>query len=311
MWSETRWNCCWSPDAGVGLYIHAGRFREDVDLWWVQSVAYLPDGRLAVDRAWCRNDAPAGVRSDNLDLTMTATGWRALFDGVGELTTTTALARATRGSAAPSVPVRWDVTATAAAPLWDMYSTVAGVQDFASDLHLQQASATTGSLWVGGVEYPLDGVGFKDHSSGVRTWANWHSHRFLVAAMPGYAVHAVTIFGPDGTPTKPFGALMVDGVQRPIEQFELPPLAEAHGAPADQELVVTGPGGPIRLRAELIHALPMTITEDNDNLNGIDWDIAGDPIVMIEGIARLTGPDGAVGYGFLERSARRSALPRP
>jgi len=25
------------------------------------------------------------------------------------------------------------------------------------------------------------------------------------------------------------------------------------------------------LRAELVHSLPMTITEQNDNVNGVDW----------------------------------------
>jgi hypothetical protein len=53
-WSETRWNGCWNPDAGVGLYMHMGRFRKDLDMWWAQTVAYLPEGRLAVDRSWGR-----------------------------------------------------------------------------------------------------------------------------------------------------------------------------------------------------------------------------------------------------------------
>jgi hypothetical protein len=53
-WSETRWLGSWNPDEGVGFYLHAGRFRHDVDLWWVQSVVYLPEGKLAVDRSWGR-----------------------------------------------------------------------------------------------------------------------------------------------------------------------------------------------------------------------------------------------------------------
>lgn len=38
----------------------------------------------------------------------------------------------------------------------------------------------------------------------------------------------------------------------------------------------------------------MTITEDNDNLNGIDWEIGGDSVVLIEGKGRLIGSDGSV-----------------
>ena len=52
-WSETRWLGTWNPDAGVGVYLHAGRFRHDVDLWWAQTIVYLPEGRIAVDRSWC------------------------------------------------------------------------------------------------------------------------------------------------------------------------------------------------------------------------------------------------------------------
>jgi hypothetical protein len=62
---------------------------------------------------------------------------------------------------------------------------------------------------------------------------------------------------------------------------------------------------------ELVHGLPMTITEDNNNINGVNWAIPGDPVVIVEGVGRLTAPDGTVLHGFQERSARRSALPRP
>src|SRR5436190_1559117 len=44
LWSETRWNGCWNGDDGVGIYLHAGRYRHDLDIWWAQVVAYLPDG---------------------------------------------------------------------------------------------------------------------------------------------------------------------------------------------------------------------------------------------------------------------------
>jgi hypothetical protein len=310
-WGETRWHCCWSPDAGVGMYIHTGRFRKDVDMWWAHIAAYLPDGHLAVDRQWCRNTSVAGVNSQNLALTITPTGWHSTFDGVGELTSTADLSRSVRGSGAPSVALRWDVTAHEAAPVWDLYSAVDEQQDFASDIHIQQATTTTGTLWVDGQSFPLDGVGFKDHSSGARSFAAWHGHRFMIAVMPEWVIHAVTIFRDNGIAADPVGVVMSDGHCTPVEQFDLPALADPQGVPRDQEMIVTGRSGPIRMRVEVIHAFPITITEDNDNYNGIDWDIPSDPMVMIEGIVRLTGPDGSVGFGFLERSARQSTLPMP
>lgn len=311
LWGETRWHCCWSPDAGVGIYIHTGRLRADVDMWWAHVAAFLPDGRLAVDRLWCRNTSAAGIESGNLNLSITETGWRSTFDGVGELSSTAGLGRAARGCASPSVAMRWDVTATEVAPIWDLYSSTDQNQDFASDIHVQQATSTSGTLWVGDRTYPLEGVGFKDHSSGARDFAAWDSHRFMIAVMPNWVVHAVTIFRTNSDVAAPMGVVLADGRRAPVERFDLPALADVEGAPLEQEMVVTGPSGPIALRVEVMHALPISITKDNDNYNGIDWEIASDPMVMIEGMIRLTAPDGAIGFGFLERSARQSTLPRP
>jgi hypothetical protein len=121
----------------------------------------------------------------------------------------------------------------------------------------------------------------------------------------------VSFAGPDGAEHPPVGAIMVDGQEHPIQEFESVGLDSVLGDPHVSDIVVNGPQGLIRLRAEVIHTLPLTITEANENFNGIDWELDGDPICFTECIARLTAPDGSVGFGHFERSARRSALPRP
>ena len=158
-----------------------------------------------------------------------------MFDGVCELTSTAALSAASRGSAGPTAGVRWEVTATAAAPVWDVYSSTDREQDFASMLpHIQQAATTEGTLWVDGAEYPLlQGVGFKDHSSGARTFGAWHGHLFMIAVMPRWVVHAFTVFRDDSPAAEPIGLVMEDGVTTAITQFEAPKLSDATGAPVD------------------------------------------------------------------------------
>ena len=81
--NETRWHGCWNADEGVGLFLHVGRFRADLDIWWAQSVAYLPEGRLVVDRAWGPVPDKDGVRIGNLDISLAESGWSSHFDGVG------------------------------------------------------------------------------------------------------------------------------------------------------------------------------------------------------------------------------------
>jgi hypothetical protein len=310
-WNETRWNGCWNPDEGVGLYIHAGRFRPDLDMWWVHLCAYLPDGQLCVDRFWGRNPASAGVHVGPLKLDMTDNGWTSTYDGVGELTTIAALAEAPRGSSAPVRSMQWDVTATGATTEWDMYADVEDRMLSAQDFHVQQGFETTGRLRVGDDEYHLDGVGFKDHSTGVRDFRPWTKHYFLLIVSPEWTAHLIRIADADGEYTEPTGIFYRrDGSSETISRFEFQDMTDAAGGPINSELQFEiGSGEQFEFTVELIHSLPITATEDNDYINGVDWTLPGDPLVIIEGKGRCTSADGGQPlYAWHERSIRRSEL---
>ena len=51
-WSETMYFHVWNPVQDVGVFVHVGRWPADLDLWWAQVIAMLPDGELLVDRSW-------------------------------------------------------------------------------------------------------------------------------------------------------------------------------------------------------------------------------------------------------------------
>jgi hypothetical protein len=311
LWSETRFNGCWSPESGVGVYIHAGRFRRDLDLWWCQVVAYLPDGALCVNRLWGRNAALAGVQLAGLDLATTEEGWTSRFDGVGQLTSTAELARGPRGCSAPSRALQWDLAARPAAPVWDMYAGGADGALAHADTHVQRGWHVNGTLSVDGQEYPIGGVGFNDHSSGPRDMSIWSGHRFVLIVHDEWTAHLGVMDDLDGVPQRPWGAFFRNGEQHAIAGFSLEPLADASGGPTENKLSFEVSNGErFDFVAELIHALPMTITDDNDNINGIEWEIEGDPLVLIEGKARLTSADGTVVYCFFERSRHRHAVSR-
>ena len=311
LWGETRWLCGWSPDNGVGIYIHAGRYRHDIDFWWVHLAVYLPDGKLAVDRFWCRNEAVAGLVSDTLRFEMTQGGWTSTYDGVCQWTDREALTRNARGCSAPSVRAEWKLSAAELAPEWDMFEGASHGQDFATALHVQGTFSVTGRVRVGDQEYEFNGVGFKDHSAGARNMGAWTNHRFLIGVLPDLrTVHAVTIIR-DGAEPATVGRWHKEGVVESLTGFEAPLMTTLVGEPDDQEIVLRSESETLAIRTEIIHALPITISQDNDNFNGIDWEMDDDPMVMVESIVRFTAPDGDVGYGFFERSARRSSLPRP
>jgi hypothetical protein len=44
---------------------------------------------------------------------------------------------------------------------------------------------------------------------------------------------------------------------------------------------------------------------------GIDWETGSPAMVVMEGIAKVTAPDGTVGHAFFERGSRRESLTRP
>ncbi len=193
MWSETRWAGCSDPEQGVGLFLHAGRLRGNLDWWWAQTAIYLPGGRLAVDRSWVRCPDAVGVKTASLDLRVEEEGWSARFDGIVELTTTEALGRGPRGSAAPSVSATFELVADGSRPWWDMFAGVTVQQDF-GDMHVEQMEQCRGTLQVGTQAYRLDAIAYYDHSSGVRDWSHFHSHHFGLIAMPEYTLHLGRVY---------------------------------------------------------------------------------------------------------------------
>lgn len=312
-WSETRWAGCFNPDEGVGLFLHAGRLRGNIDWWWAQTIIYLPGGRVAVERSWIRNEAEAGVKTASLDLRAETKGWSARFDGIVELTSTQALGRGPRGSAAPSVPARFQVVADASRPWWDMYSDALGKQDFAGDMHVEQWGHCTGTLEVAGEAYRLDGVTYYDHSAGVRDWTHFHSHHFSGLILPDATIHAIGVYSSPTDAREPVGIWFTEsGEKLKLELSSMPRLEDVFGAPQQFDYVIKAEGMAARTyRVEVLHNCPCTITFDNDNINGVGWDLPGDPLFLVESQVRVTAPDGSIGYGHIERSNKKSLLTNP
>ena len=273
-WSETRWNGCWDPDSGAGLYLHMGRSRHDLDLWWAQTVAYLPDAMLAVDRSWGWSDDRSCVRTRVFALCNTDRGWSSSYRGAPQLTTLDRLRRAPQGSGAPSVPVSWEVTAEPVSPVWDAYAGAAAErQTVVGDTHIQQGFVTTGELTVGDDTYRLDGFGFKDHSSGTREWDGYGAHNFLLSVMPGWTLHAIMLYGPAGEPRGPLAAIFRDGERIRVTRFELDRLSTLADPRCDYPVrLELETGEVIECTASVLHELPITVTDNGDNINGVDWD---------------------------------------
>ena len=235
------------------------------------------------------------------------------FDGVGQLTTISELASGPRGASAPSRSLRFDLSATAVAPVWDMYADAGEAREsHASDMHIQQGYETTGLLSVDGREWDLAGIGFKDHSSGAREFDSWRGHRFLLIVTSEWTAHMLVLEDERREALEPWGVFFRDGSRQEIRRFSMPAMEDPEGGPVRGEVAFeTSEGEAFDFDFELIHGLPISITDANDNINGVDWELEGDPALFVEGNARLTAADGSVAYAYVERGAHQSAIPRP
>jgi hypothetical protein len=310
-WSETKWFGCWNTEDGVGLFIHAGRYRDDLDLWWIQSVAYLPDGTLAVDRSWGGDPDEWTVSSHVARLAGRPDGGVAFsFRGAPERQPAAALAEYPGGQGA-SVHMTWNLDADPIRPPWSPFARDGESAEWA-EVHTQHQYRVRGSLTVEGQTWRLDGPGWGDHSSGVRTWDTFAGHVFVNAPLPDVGLVLVCVQSPAGTSDSTFGALLLeDGTHDAITEVKAPWLNSLLGAPESFELAVTTKSGrSAEWRVEVLHTLPATISGLNDNANGLDWRAPGDPLFLAECPARFVSPDGVVGYGHLERSAKRSRVSR-
>jgi hypothetical protein len=241
------------------------------------------------------------------------TGWSSSYRGAPQLTTVAACEYAPQGAGSPSVDVSWEVQAEPISPVWDLYAVAADErQTVVGDSHIQQGFVTSGELRVADKTYRLDGFGFKDHSSGTREWDGYGSHNFLLTVTPEWTLHAIMLDGPNGEPRGPMATLFRGAEQLRVTRFELETLTELGQPPRDYPVTLElETGETIECKATLVHELPVTITDNGDNDNGIDWDAPLPSTILQEGIARVTAADGNTGYSMFERGRGRQELIRP
>ena len=310
--SETAFLSSWNPTLGVGVFLHVGRCQQDLDMWWAQTLAYLPGGRVASDRSYGRSPDGTAVRTGNLLLELSGEigVWTATFDGAAEISTPAKMATRPTG-AGIARPLRFEFHTEPAGPIWDLYAALGrgSSHDWAKGTHTQQVVRITGHLTADGAEYGLDGIAGNDHSSGPRSMANFGHHHFLIGAYPGGTIQAMSIFSMAGDPLMESGShVRADGAHNPVVLVDVPVITRLdEGTGEFEATLVEADGTKTPIRIELLHTLPLSLNDNGDNINGVEWE-GPDLLVLAESRVRITLPDGTVGYAHLERSTQRSRL---
>lgn len=312
-WSETQFFQLWSPEAGVGLFVHIGRWPGDLNLWWGQSIAMLPDGTLLVDRSWGRAVDDRGPATGNLRVQCVEPlkRWHVSFDGAGQPTTLEQMATGPVG-AARAVAFTFDVDFEAAAPVWDMQGALGFDNLNWAAFHHVQGFRATGSLSTeGGREWRLDGVGYRDHSSGPRNITDLGGLNFFVAVFPevGRVSNGLVNWRRYGEVDHRVFSVQQEGRCEIGYDLSMTGLADIATHQPRDIVVVLGGKTPRRYTAQWLHGYTLTLLEPNINVNGAAHQEQDDPLFITQGAFRITAEDGAQGWAVIERDYRRSLLP--
>jgi hypothetical protein len=303
LWSETWFFSTWSPENEVGFFIHAGVHPTDTTVWYAQVIAYLPGGELVADRSFGRSTPGQGPSTGTLSVTTEERlrRWRLRFDGAGERTTSEATRQRPVG-AGPSVPMSFDVTLTAAGPMWDLFAATRMDELAWAGLHHEQNTRSRGTLTVDGTVWEIDGYGFRDHSTGPRQIDQIGGDRFwgFVSPTTGRGCQGIALWDRSGELRLASGAhYLGDEVEIISGDIAL------NGVEDQLEISLTRPDGERLLATgQVLHTVTISILDPNSNMIGTWPD--GDPLIFSESQVRLDWPDGDVLYGHLETSSRPS-----
>jgi hypothetical protein len=93
-------------------------------------------------------------------------------------------------------------------------------KDYASN-HFEVSGRVTGRVVLEGRSYSVDGLGYRDHSWGLRNWATLLSHRWVVGSCgPDLSFGAISWHGVDSTLRK-YGYVVRDGRFLPATEIDI------------------------------------------------------------------------------------------
>ena len=211
-WTENLLFCPYDPVCDIGAWLHLGSMPNDFGLWEDRVLICLP-GDQGVLSMWAyyrtaQHNKPAGA---NLAARCIEPfrRWQVTFDGYAQHISNIDM----QAGLAPDGPrkrVVMDLTIEAAMPVWDAHTSATGdtgkggmdTQSWAKE-HYEQMYRATGVVRVDGVEYPYNGTGWRDHSTGPRGGSGgdpWGGHVIAGCLFPsGRALIFSRYWKPDGT----------------------------------------------------------------------------------------------------------------
>ncbi len=311
LWTENMFFQGWDDSAGVGFWWHAGRWPYDLELWHSHMLVYLPDGQVVTDRSFGRPRDNLGPVTGAMRVQCEEPGrrWSLRYDGAGERLPGSELNRRLAG-AGRIATVQMEIEHEALMPTWDLYKMIRPKAQVWSDTHHQQALTMRGRITVDGQTWDVDGMSYRDHSTGPRDWAGFGGNAMLTVMFPsGRVIFGAITWDSDGTENLNVGYLYEGNRFETLERLTLPPLHDLDSNPWKLDATFGRDGADdIAISGVALHTAAVSFVEPNEILCGVDLSDPSDPLLLVETPVRFTWADGEIGIGNLERNYRISAV---
>ena len=179
-WSENFCLAAFDPKCGVGVWLHLGRWRKDLNIWRETVVVNWPDGTVSAQRgfgnALACEDGPGGT---NFAVRVLEPGRRFSYTYIGgALRLPSSHMREGLQRDGARQRLAFTLLFESDAGIWDMHKE-ASKQEFLGAGHIEQPGRVTGAISIGAESFTFEGMGNRDHSMGSRNTPTLESHQWL------------------------------------------------------------------------------------------------------------------------------------
>jgi hypothetical protein len=178
-WNESFLLAGFDDHAGIGFWMHLGRWRRNHQLWREIFTIALPDGTVLAHRGISNALADdRGPGATNYAIRVEKPGQRLSYSYRG------GVHRVPASDLAAGLlvngymtPLTMDLVFEASSAVWDLHQR-GGSQDFLGAAHIEQLGIVTGTIQVGQKTYDIDAMGVRDKSMGPRKPRNLRRHHW-------------------------------------------------------------------------------------------------------------------------------------
>ncbi|GGC19108.1 hypothetical protein GCM10011371_03420 [Novosphingobium marinum] len=312
-WSENFLLAGQDPKAGVGFWLHCGRWRKDLEMFRETVLVRLPDGTVAASRAIGNaNSSPEGPGGPHYAIRIVEPGSKLTYrynGGVRRIPS-----EQMKRELVPEgsrTPMKFDLAFESNADVWDLHK-VGGSQDFLPAGHIEQIGRVTGTFTVGGEVFEIDTIANRDHSLGPRDNKELKNHQWH----QGYFENGISFLVFDavvrtGDRVVFSEAAVYEGDKLYEAELELPWRCE--DAARDHDPVrfkLHYANGTLDIETtEYMSDSYGSLTSPNDQYVGV-YQSDGEPtLVLAEQSVRLMLNGSVPGYGCFERTINGRVIP--